>query len=51
MKMDESRFDAEGNLKQGIFEDRFKSGSISCVGEYKDGEKTVSGSTTCLMES
>jgi len=40
MKSDKSRYDASGQLKNGLFKEHFKDGSLSCVGKYKDGEKT-----------
>ena len=40
MKMDNSKFDNNGELKNGIYKQYFKDGSVSCEGEFKDGERT-----------
>ena len=38
--MDHSKFDNNGQLKNGLFNTFFKDGSLSTVGEYVDGRKT-----------
>jgi len=40
MKIDNSKFDKDGKLKQGVHQEYFKNGSLSCKGIFKDGEKT-----------
>jgi hypothetical protein len=40
MKMDQSKYDPDGKLKNGISKEYFKDGTLSCAGEYKNGEKT-----------
>jgi antitoxin component YwqK of YwqJK toxin-antitoxin module len=40
MKMDQSRTDSSGRLKQGPYTEYFKGGSVSCVGEFAEGLKT-----------
>jgi len=39
MKMDNSKFDKDGKFKQGVHQEYFKNGSLSCEGIFKDGEK------------
>ncbi len=39
MKMDKSKYDADGELKNGVFKEYFKDGTLSCVGKYRNGEK------------
>ena len=40
MKTDNSKFDKDGKLKQGLHQEYFKNGFISCEGNFKDGERT-----------
>jgi antitoxin component YwqK of YwqJK toxin-antitoxin module len=40
MKLDKSKCDADGRLKNGTFKEYFKDGVLSRVGEYRAGEKT-----------
>ena len=40
MKVDNSKFDKDGKLKQGPHQECFKNGSVSCEGNFKDGERT-----------
>ncbi|HAN17906.1 MAG: hypothetical protein A2X13_10670 [Bacteroidetes bacterium GWC2_33_15] len=40
MKFDNSKFDKNGELKNGHFQEFFKNGAIACEGDYKDGERT-----------
>jgi antitoxin component YwqK of YwqJK toxin-antitoxin module len=40
MKLDQSKLDAAGNLKNGRFEEHFKDGALASAGDYRDGEKT-----------
>jgi antitoxin component YwqK of YwqJK toxin-antitoxin module len=40
MKMDNNKFDKNGELKNGVHKEYFKDGSVSCEGEFKDGERT-----------
>ena len=40
MKIDNSKFDKDGKLKQGPHQECFKNGSVSCEGNFKDGERT-----------
>ncbi len=39
VKIDDSKYDSSGQLKNGLFEEHFKDGTLSCVGEYINGEK------------
>jgi antitoxin component YwqK of YwqJK toxin-antitoxin module len=39
MKIGRSKFDAYGRLKNGLIKEFFKDGTLSCVGEYRNGEK------------
>jgi antitoxin component YwqK of YwqJK toxin-antitoxin module len=39
MKMDKGKYDAGGKLKNGIFKEHFKDGTLSCIGEYSNSEK------------
>src|SRR5216117_3957841 len=39
MKMDKRKYDADGQLKNGVFKEHFKDGTVSCVGKYSNGEK------------
>jgi len=39
MKTDKSKYDADRRLKNGIFKEYFKDGTLSCVGECRNGEK------------
>ena len=39
MKMDNSKIDKEGKLKQGVHHEYFKNGSLSCKGSFKEGER------------
>jgi hypothetical protein len=39
MTMDKNKFDADSKLKNGIFKEHFKDGTLSCIGEYSNGEK------------
>lgn len=39
MKLDQSKYDETGQLKNGRFDEHFKDGSLSCLGAYLDGEK------------
>jgi len=39
VKVDKSKHDTHGQLKYGIFKELFKDGALSCVGEYRNGEK------------
>ena len=38
--MDTRKSKANGLLKKGLFEEHFKDGTLSSVGEYIEGEKT-----------
>lgn len=38
-QMDQTKFDADGRLKNGVFKEFFKDGTLSSVGEYSEGEK------------
>ena len=40
MKLDKSKCDADGRLKNGTFKECCKDGVLSCVGKYCTGEKT-----------
>ena len=40
MKIDNSKFDKDGKLKQGPHQEYFKNGTVSCEGNFKDGERT-----------
>jgi hypothetical protein len=40
MKLDTSKYDSKGQLKNGLFKEYFKDGTLSCVGKYINGEKT-----------
>ena len=40
MKRDKNKYDSKGQLKNGLFKEYFKDGTLSCVGEYLNGEKT-----------
>ena len=40
MKMDNSKFNKNGKLKNGVHKEYFKDGSVSCEGDFKDGERT-----------
>jgi antitoxin component YwqK of YwqJK toxin-antitoxin module len=35
----DSKYGADGQLKNGVFKEYFKDGTLSCVGEYSNGEK------------
>jgi antitoxin component YwqK of YwqJK toxin-antitoxin module len=37
---DQGKYDSDGRLRNGPYEERFKDGSLACTGEYLDGEKT-----------
>jgi len=39
-EMDTRKSKANGLLKNGLFEEHFKDGTLSSVGEYIEGEKT-----------
>src|SRR5437867_3550076 len=39
MKTDKSKYGAGGKLKKGVFREYFKDGTLSCIGEYRNGEK------------
>ena len=38
MKIDNSKFNKDGELKNGVHQEYFKDGSVSCEGEFKDDE-------------
>ncbi len=38
--MNNSKFDKDGKLKNGVRKEYFKDGSVSCEVEFKDGERT-----------
>ena len=40
MKIDNSKFNKDGELKNGVHQEYFKDGSVSCEGEFKDDEWT-----------
>ena len=40
MKIDNSKFDKDGKLKNGVYKEYFKDRSVSCEGYFKDGERT-----------
>jgi hypothetical protein len=40
MKMDKSKYDSNGKLKNGLFKEHLKDGTLPCVGKYSKGEKT-----------
>jgi antitoxin component YwqK of YwqJK toxin-antitoxin module len=40
MKMNNSKFDKNGELKNGIQKEYFKNGSVSCEGAFINGERT-----------
>ena len=50
MKMDKNKYDSKGQLKNGLFKEYFKDGTLSCVGEYLNGEKTGGGNIICVMD-
>ncbi len=37
--MDKSKYHADGKLKNGVFKEFFKDGTLACVGKYRSGEK------------
>jgi len=39
MKTDQSQHDADGKLKNGVFKEYFKDGTLACVGKNRNGEK------------
>jgi antitoxin component YwqK of YwqJK toxin-antitoxin module len=39
MKMDKSKYAADGRPKNGMIKECFKDGALSCVGEYRNGAK------------
>jgi antitoxin component YwqK of YwqJK toxin-antitoxin module len=39
MKMDNSKIDKDGALKNGAHKEHFKDGSVSCEGDFKAGER------------
>ena len=39
MKRDKGKHDAEGQLKSGVCKGYFKDGTLSCIGEYRSGER------------
>jgi Uncharacterized protein conserved in bacteria len=39
MKLDQSKRDAEGKLKNSLFKEFFQDGTPACVGKYRHGEK------------
>ena len=38
--MDNTKFDKDGKLKNGVQKEYFKNGSVSCEGQFEDGERT-----------
>jgi hypothetical protein len=40
MNADKAKYGPDGQLKNGIFEEHFKDGTLSFVGAYSRGEKT-----------
>lgn len=50
MKRDKNKYDSKGQLKNGLFKEYFKDGTLSCVGEYLNGEKTGGGNIICVMD-
>ena len=40
MKTDKSKYDKDGNLKNGLFKEYFRDGSIACEGQHRNGNKT-----------
>ena len=38
MKIDKNKRDAGGKLKNGMFKEHFKDGTLSCTGKYRNGE-------------
>ncbi len=39
MKIENAKYDSNGQLKNGVFKEYFKDESLSCVGEYVNSEK------------
>lgn len=39
MKADQSKRDTDGKLKNGVFKEHYRDGTLSCVGKYCDGTK------------
>jgi antitoxin component YwqK of YwqJK toxin-antitoxin module len=39
MKLNQIEHDADGKLKNGVFKEFFKDGTLACVGKYRNGEK------------
>jgi uncharacterized glyoxalase superfamily protein PhnB len=39
MKPDNSKLDADGKLKNGVFRESYKDGTLACVGKYRNGGK------------
>ena len=40
MKMDNSKYDADGQLKDGLFKEYFKKGAVASEGLFKNDEKS-----------
>src|SRR4029077_10418111 len=38
MKLNQIEHDADGKLKNGVFKEFFKDGTLACVGKYRKGE-------------
>src|SRR2546422_5730503 len=45
MKADQSKHDADGKLKNGVFKEHYKDGTLACVKKYRNGEKVDRKST------
>ncbi|MBI3414341.1 MAG: hypothetical protein HY043_03315 [Verrucomicrobia bacterium] len=39
MKTVTSKHNTDGKLKNGLFKEHYKGGSLACVGKYRSGEK------------
>lgn len=39
MKVDKTKRGRDGRLKNGVIKEYYKDGSLSCAGNYKNGEK------------
>ena len=50
-KMDKSKFDKDGKLKQGVHQEYFKNGSLSCEGILKREKKPENGNTFLQMDN
>jgi hypothetical protein len=39
LKIDKDKYDNDGRLKNGVYKEYFKDGTLSCAGKYSHGEK------------